>query len=104
MIAHLERSFARMGARIKLGKVAEPGRFGPRSMRGFVSLDVRADRDGEVFIVRLDPEADAELSVMDVRPAERHLLLLAKRHNGRAVEKSKARASTSPASTPPMAI
>jgi hypothetical protein len=61
----LETPFARIGARLKVEG---------RSSGGTVSLDVRADRRGEFFTIARPPEAAVE--VLDVRPADRHLLLL----------------------------
>jgi len=54
--------FARIGARLKIADSA-----------GNIKLDVRADRKGEFFEIR---GADAEVAVLDVQPADRHLLLL----------------------------
>ena len=65
----LESKFARIGARLKA--TAEPA---PRRTAGPVSLDVRSDRGGEFFEIVRRP--DAGLDVLDVRPRDRHLLLL----------------------------
>ena len=69
----LNRHFARMGARLKLEL---PGanrlRFDPIRP---LAVDVRRDDEGEFFEIRRDP-AEVELDVVDVRPKERHLLLL----------------------------
>jgi hypothetical protein len=67
----LDNKFARIGARLKVAD--HPTR---RSrMSGAISLDVQADRKGEFFeIVR--PNTEAEIAVLDVQPADRHLLLL----------------------------
>src|SRR5919204_652997 len=43
---------------------------------GVVSLDVQADRKGEFFEIVKQPGAEAEIAVLDVQPADRHLLLL----------------------------
>lgn len=63
--------FASLGARLK---VADRPAVRTRAA-GAVSLDVRADRRGEFFEIALRPDA-AEVAVLDVRPADRHLLLL----------------------------
>jgi hypothetical protein len=68
----LNRKFARIGARLKVADRA--GRFNRTS--GAVSLDVQFDRDGEFFAIAQVPTAGAEISVLDVQPADRHLLLL----------------------------
>jgi hypothetical protein len=66
----LDIKFARIGARLKVAD--RPTRRNRTS--GVISLDVQADRKGEFFeIVR---QAGAEVAVLDVQPADRHLLLL----------------------------
>src|SRR5438270_9684485 len=69
----LENKFARIGARLK---VAAPPfrRFRPPA--GLVTLDVQHDRKGEFFAILRQAEGEAEVDVLDVQPAERHLLLL----------------------------
>lgn len=68
----LDIKFARMGARLKVAD--RPTRH--RSMAGIISLDVRTDRKGEFFEIVKRPEGEAEIAVLDVQPADRHLLLL----------------------------
>lgn len=79
---YLNRHFARMGARIKLDFPAN--RRGSRSAP--LTVDVRRDADGEYFEIRRNP-ADVALDVLDVRPKERHLLLLARLDNGARKDK-----------------
>ena len=68
----LDIKFARIGARLKVAD--RPTR---RSRTpGVVSLDVQADRKGEFFEIVRQPGAEAEIAVLDVQPADRHLLLL----------------------------
>ena len=73
----LERRFAAMGARLS---VAE------RPWHGSPRIDVLSDRRGEYFDITFagDPD-EVDLEVIDVRPRDRHLLLLARS----AGEKSK---------------
>ncbi len=72
----LERRFAEIGARVT---VEGPPRGSPR-------IDVRSDRRGEYFDIRFRGGGnDADLSVVDSRPRDRHLLMLVR--SGR--EKSK---------------
>jgi hypothetical protein len=72
----LERRFATIGARVR---VTGPGRSAPR-------IDVGTDSRGEYFDVRFTGAGEpVQLEVVDVRPHDRHLLLLAR--NGE--EKSK---------------
>jgi hypothetical protein len=66
----LDTKFARIGARLKVAD--RPARR--TRPAGVVSLDVRADRKGEFFEIARPP--GAELDVLDVQPADRHLLLL----------------------------
>lgn len=69
----LDRPFMKMGARVKVG---EPE---IRRWTGEVSpfaLDVRRDRHGEYFLVRKRPDVTVE--VLEVKPEDRHLVLLAR--------------------------
>jgi hypothetical protein len=68
----LDVKFARIGARLK---VAERPTRRSRTA-GVISLDVRTDRKGEFFEVVQQPGVEAEIAVLDVQPADRHLLLL----------------------------
>jgi len=73
----LERRFAAMGARLSLAE---------RPWRGAPRIDVRSDGYGEVFDIRFAGGGrEVEVEAVDVRPHERHLLLLVR--NGE--EKSK---------------
>ena len=68
----LDTKFARIGARLKVAD--HPTR---RSrMAGVVSLDVKSDRKAEFFEIVKLPGAEAEIAILDVQPADRHLLLL----------------------------
>jgi hypothetical protein len=68
----LDIKFARIGARLKVAD-----RSSRRSRTASViSLDVQADRKGEFFEIVRQPGIEAEIAVLDVEPAERHLLLL----------------------------
>jgi hypothetical protein len=71
--ALLSFKFARMGARLKVVD----------NLGAIVSLNVRSDRRGEFF--EIAPAAAAELDILDVKPADRHLLLLVRQRG----EKSK---------------
>jgi hypothetical protein len=68
----LDAKFARIGARLRV--TDQPTRRNRTS--GVVSLDVQADRKGEFFEIVRPPESEAEVTVLDVQPADRHLLLL----------------------------
>jgi hypothetical protein len=69
----LDSKFARLGTRLKLADRL-PQRF--RSATASVSLDVQTDREGEFFQIMAPPGAEAEIEVLDVQSADRHLLLL----------------------------
>src|SRR6201987_4918453 len=68
----LDTKFARIGARLKVAD--RPSRRSRTA--GIISLDVQADRKGEFFEIVRQPGAEAEVAVLDVQPADRHLLLL----------------------------
>lgn len=68
----LDIKFARMGARLKIAD--RPARR--NRTEGVISLDVQADRKGEFFEFVHQPGVDVEVAVLDVQPADRHLLLL----------------------------
>jgi hypothetical protein len=71
----LERSFRKMGARVKFGELEPERRVAARDL----VLDVRSDQRGEYFLIRrLDPSR-MELVVLDVQPRDRHLLLLSRK-------------------------
>src|SRR5438046_659037 len=68
----LDIKFARIGARLKVAD--RPSRR--TRTPGVISLDVQADRKGEFFEIVRQPRTEAEIAVLDVQPADRHLLLL----------------------------
>jgi hypothetical protein len=70
--ALLNSKFARIGARLKF---ADRPTWRNRQA-GVVSLDVQTDRKGEFFEIIRPPGAEAEVAVLDVQPADRHLLHL----------------------------
>lgn len=75
MIAELlERSFTKMGARVKFGD-SLPGRG--RALSN-LTLDVREDGRGEYFLIQRAKISPPELVVLDVQPKEHHLLLLSR--------------------------
>jgi hypothetical protein len=70
---NLLAKFARIGARLKVSdRPSRPFRVAS----GSISLDIGEDRDGEFFEVARRPGVDPEVAVLDVQPADRHLLLL----------------------------
>ena len=73
----LNKKFERIGARLKIGEAPTTR----RDTNGLLALDIGTDRRGEFFEIRSRIETSAEIEVLDVRPTERHLLLLV-RENG----------------------
>lgn len=68
----LDIKFARIRARLQVAD--RPSRRSRIS--GAVTLDVQTDRKGEFFEIAGPPGAEAQVAVLDVQPADRHLLLL----------------------------
>src|SRR5438067_13400483 len=68
----LDAKFARIGARLKVAD--RPARRSRTA--GVISLDVQADRKGEFFEIVRPAGSDVGVAVLDVQPADRHLLLL----------------------------
>src|SRR6266480_1800124 len=68
----LDMKFARIGARLKVAD--RPTRR--NRLAGVISLDIQTDRKGEFFEIVRQPGAEAEIAVLDVQPADRHLPLL----------------------------
>lgn len=64
----LWKKFGRMGARLQVGVLDQ----------GELRIDVRQDREGEFFDIRLNPESVSDLQALDVQPRDRHLLLMAR--------------------------
>lgn len=66
----IERQFARIGARARIG-------FGAAGRaRDGVSIDISHDRRGEFFNISVDERREAELIVTDAVPRQRHLVLM----------------------------
>jgi hypothetical protein len=78
----LEAKFTRIGARLKLSE-REIRRY-DIDADGSVRLDVRTDGDGEFFEIRHRSEDDARVEVLDVQPADRHLLLMVREGENKA--------------------
>jgi hypothetical protein len=77
----LEAKFARIGARVKLSDGSDRPRL---FITVPVALDVRSDRKGEFFEVISRPDAEAEVEVLDVQPADRHLLLMVRERGSKS--------------------
>jgi hypothetical protein len=68
----LQLKFALLGARVKVEPQARLSR--PDAQ---FTLDVRSDKNGEYFDIRVVEGVTADINVVDVRPRLRHLLLMA---------------------------
>lgn len=75
MQSQLETMFERMGARVKIREAI--------SRRYPAGIDIRSDRRGEYFDIGVEPNDRVEYQVIDIRPRQRHLLLMARRDNGK---------------------
>ncbi len=80
---NLATKFARIGARVKITDRPNTRRLS--SDRGSIRLDVQNDRRGEFFEIVRDPGDESKVEVLDIQPADRHLLLLVRQEG----EKSK---------------
>ncbi len=69
----IEAKFGCIGARVKVTNNA--------SIRDRAGIDIKTDRLGEFFDIKLEPREEVEYEVIDLRPEMRHLLLLARRPN-----------------------
>jgi hypothetical protein len=71
---NVEAKFGRIGARVRFTDGSDRRRVSTGG--GSVSLDVRNDRGGEFFEILRAPDSEAKVEVLDLEPADRHLLLL----------------------------
>src|SRR5271154_575275 len=70
----LTRKFETLGARVKIGPVV---RRRLREQPGPIVLDIRHDHRGEFFDLKVNADRVQNIDAIDVRPRDRHLLLLA---------------------------
>jgi len=66
----IEEMFGRIGARVKVSHDA--------TRWNRAGIDIKVDRFGEFFDIRLEPQEDVDYQVVDLRPDLRHLLLMAR--------------------------
>jgi hypothetical protein len=71
----LEIMFGRIGARVKIREAV--------SRRHQAGIDIRSDNCGEYFDIGVEAGDGVEYEVVDIRPRLRHLLLMARRDNGK---------------------
>ncbi len=75
MRSQLENMFERMGARVKVRNTV--------SLRSPAGIDIRSDRRGEYFDIGVEANDAVEYEVVDIRPRLKHLLLMARRDDGK---------------------
>ncbi len=73
----IERHFAKIGARAKVDVSVS------RRLRSNVAIDIGLDSEGEYFDVSVIPSRELDLRVIDMRPQERHLLLMSQDSDGK---------------------
>lgn len=71
----LEKHFGQIGARVKI--------FGPSEKVRRSGIDIRSDKIGEYFSILISGKEEIEYEVVDLKPDMRHLLLMARRENGK---------------------
>jgi hypothetical protein len=83
----IKKKFEKMGARVQI-RAPQPSRFARRmNIRpDGVRLDIVADREGELFDLRVDRQ-QVDLQVLDIQPAQRHLLLMTRNRDTGSKEK-----------------
>jgi hypothetical protein len=76
--ASLHKKFERIGARVEVGDL------GIQTFeKGTAILNVLKDGDGdEVFHIFIDPQDAPDISILDIQPADRHLLLMTRNGDG----------------------
>ncbi len=72
--SHIAQKFVKIGARVKFGQPPAP-RWRGATPQVF-SIAVAKDRKGEYFDIGVQPDEELSISVLHVRPKDRHLLLL----------------------------
>lgn len=72
----LQKHFGQMGARVKLREVI-PSRW----QRNLAGIDIATDAKGEFFDLRINPIEPIDYRVVDLRPDQRHLLLMGEQKN-----------------------
>ena len=71
----LETMFGRMGARVAIrDTINERDRAG---------INIRSDKHGEYFDIRVRPNEEVEYEVIDIQPRLKHLLLMARREHSK---------------------
>jgi hypothetical protein len=70
----LRAKFGRIGARLHVTEVVGRGQRG-------AGIDIRADKTGEYFDIRVRASDSVDYEVVDLQPKLRHLLLLARRED-----------------------
>jgi hypothetical protein len=77
----LQEKFERMGARLKIGPIV---RRRDLSAGREISINILKDNKGEFFELTIDPARTFRVDALDVRPKDRHLLLMVAAERDRA--------------------
>ena len=72
----LEKRFGQMGARIKISEVVP-------NWRNPIGINIRADKNGEFFDIKMNAAEPVDYEVIDLRPDLRHLLLIERRETSK---------------------
>jgi len=75
----IEKHFARMGARVRFGEVLPDNTWEAPAP----GIDIGTDNRGDFFDIRIETGDDVSYEVIDLRHDLRHLLLMARRDNGK---------------------
>lgn len=67
----LQKHFGRMGARVKVSEASVD-----RWRRNNAGIDIGSDTKGEYFDIRVSPQDRTDYHVLNLRPEQRHLLLI----------------------------
>jgi hypothetical protein len=65
-----DKAFLKMGARVRIEeseRISSP-----------VTIDIQRDRRGEFFLLKHSPKSALDLTILNVRPKDRHLLLMSR--------------------------
>src|SRR5262245_19549441 len=70
-LGNIANKFDQMGARVAVRQLRWPV-----LMESAARIDIRKDNRGEYFLIEVNPRRECLAQVIDVRPADRHLLLM----------------------------
>jgi len=68
-----EKAFLKLGSRVRVEQAER--------ISAPVTIDIQRDRRGEFFLLKHNPGNLVDITVLNVRPSDRHLLLMARAGN-----------------------